>query len=77
MSDEYLVESEVGVQNDGEPVAVVEEPQNLAEAVEAASEVVEEPEPEEPGEEPKKKTGSQRARERAQRLEAEIGRAHD
>lgn len=73
MSDEYVVEvQDLGAQNDGEPIAVVEEPQNLAEAVEAASEVsAEEPEPEEPGEEPKKKTGSQRARERAQRLEAE------
>ena len=41
MSDEYLVESEVGVQNDGEPVAVVEEPANLEEAIEEAAETEE------------------------------------
>lgn len=69
MSDEYIIEApEMGVQNDGEPVAVAEEPTSLAEAVEA----VETPEPEPTEEqEHKKKTGSQRARERAQRLEAE------
>ena len=68
MSDEYIIEAppEVGVQNDGEPVAVVEEPTNLAEAVEQV-----EAEPTEQEATEKKKTGSQRARERAQRLEAE------
>lgn len=70
MSDEYIIEApEVGVQNDGEPIAVAEEPASLAEAVET----IEETETEEVEEhsEVKKKTGSQRARERAQRLEAE------
>jgi hypothetical protein len=59
---------EVGVQNDGEPVAVEETPAPQEETQEAAPEVTPDEQPED---EPKKKTGSQRARERAARLEAE------
>lgn len=62
MSDEYLVESEVGVQNDGEPVAVVEEPTNLEEAIEEAAET----------EEPKKESGSKRAKRKIKLLEAQL-----
>lgn len=73
MSDEYsgiTEETDFGVQNDGEPTAVVEEPkaETPVEAEEPKSETETQPETEE---EKPKKPGSRRAREKAARLEAE------
>jgi len=66
MSDEERY-TEIGRQNDGEPTAVVEEPTIPVEEVTPEPEPVPEVDPEEH----KKKTGSQRAREKAQRLEVD------
>lgn len=70
MSDEdYILDHEVGVQNDGEAVAVEDAPVEETAAPEAEAEPTQEETPEQ--EEHRKKTGSQRAKEKAQRLAEE------
>lgn len=73
MPDKYegIEEMDLGIQDDGEPAVVTDpepKPDTTAAAVETPAETVDvETKPEDSPEQPHKKTGSQRARERAER----------
>lgn len=86
MPDEYtgIEELDLGVQADGEPAVVTEATPEAAPEVAATPEAEAKPEgdakPEDTPEQPHKKTGSQRARERAEReaaLRAQVERERD